>query len=427
MSELEHGAPGASDDGERVGTAETALRGARRRRVDGGAYGLPPGASNPLLTRVGPGTPCGEFMRRYWQPVGVSSMVGTTPKKVRVLGEDLVLFRDRRGRAGLLHARCCHRGTTLYYGRVEDEGIRCCYHGWLFDVRGQCLEQPCEPGGGLRRHKVRQPWYPVQERYGLVFAYMGPLDRMPALPRYDTLEQLGPGEFLEQDTMSFYTGGPMEVDSCAPFNWLQNFENVMDSYHVLILHSRFTGIQFRKEFDIMPKVEWSLLDHGVAARSLRPLPDGGVFDRITQVLLPNIRIVPSIQLTRGQGREVAWLVPIDDTHHRSYGVARVSEPGLYTSRSRHADHNGKMWGEMNEEEHQRFPDDYEAQLGQGEITFHNEEHLATSDKGVILLRKLLTQEVRRVAAGGDPAGFTQDESRSVVRVRAGNFLPDRPD
>jgi phenylpropionate dioxygenase-like ring-hydroxylating dioxygenase large terminal subunit len=398
----------------------------RRGRVQGGAYGLPPGQSNDELTRVGPGTPCGEFMRRYWHPVGVSSLIGTTPKKVRVLGEDLVLFRDRKGRPGLLHARCCHRGTTLYYGKVEDEGIRCCYHGWLFDVNGQCLEQPCEPEGGTRRHKVRQPWYPVQERYGLIFAYMGPLDRMPALPRYDTLENLGPGEFLEQDTMSFYTGGPMELDSFAPFNWLQNFENVVDSYHVLILHSRFTGIQFRKEFDIMPKVNWSLLDHGVAARSLRSLPNGKTFDRITQVLLPNIRVVPSIQLTPGQGREVAWLVPIDDTHHHSFGVARVSEAGLYTSRSRHADHNGKMWGEMTEEEHQQYPDDYEAQLGQGAITFHNEEHLTTSDKGVIMLRKLLTQQIRAVAAGADPVGHTMDEAQALIKVKAGNFFVEEP-
>ena len=102
-----------------------------------------------------------------------------------MLGEDLILFRDKTGRPGLVQARCAHRGTTLYYGKVEERGIRCCYHGWLFDVEGRCLEQPCEPEGGRFRDRVRQPWYPVQELYGLVFAYMGPPEKKPVLPRYD--------------------------------------------------------------------------------------------------------------------------------------------------------------------------------------------------------------------------------------------------
>jgi nitrite reductase/ring-hydroxylating ferredoxin subunit len=394
----------------------------RDKRWAGVAYGRPAGRHDATLTEVGPGTPCGEFMRRYWQPVGVSASVGGTPRKVRVLGEDLVLFRDLSGRVGLLHARCCHRGTTLYYGKVEAQGIRCCYHGWLFDVNGACLDQPCEPGGGATRHKVRQPWYPVEERYGLVFAYMGPPERMPALPRYDVLENLEPGETLEQDALSFYTGGPMAEDGIAPFNWLQNWENVMDSYHVYILHSKFTGIQFREELGVLPEVKWKLLDHGVCAYTLRQLDGGRQLRRLTQVLLPNIRIVPSIELTPGHGREVAWLVPIDDTHHRSYGVAKVREPGLYTRRSRHADHNGKMWGEMTEEEHQRFPDDYEAQMGQGPITLHSEEHLTGSDKGVIMQRRLLARQIRAVQQGEDPAGHTADAARALVRVQAGNFF-----
>jgi len=136
------------------------------------------------LTHIGPDTPCGEYMRRFWHPVAMSRDATSLPKRVRLLGEDLILFRDGAGRAGLVHARCCHRGTTLYYGKVEDDGIRCCYHGWKFDTEGHCLEQPCEPDGGLFKDKVRQPWYPVQERYGLIFAYMGPAEKKPVLPRY---------------------------------------------------------------------------------------------------------------------------------------------------------------------------------------------------------------------------------------------------
>ena len=114
------------------------------------------------LTEVGPGTPMGNLLRRYWHPVGLASHATATPREVRVLGEDLILFRDKAGRAGLVQARCAHRGTTLYYGKVEERGIRCCYHGWLFDVEGRCLEQPCEPEGGWLRDRVRQPWYPVR-------------------------------------------------------------------------------------------------------------------------------------------------------------------------------------------------------------------------------------------------------------------------
>jgi len=133
------------------------------------AYDLPPPEYDAALTDVGRGTPMGELMRRYWHPIGLATDAGPTPKQVRALGEDLILFRDGAGRAGALHPRCCHRGSSLYYGKVEPRGIRCCYHGWLFDVEGQCLDQPCEPDGGAEhRGKARQPWYPVEERYGLL-------------------------------------------------------------------------------------------------------------------------------------------------------------------------------------------------------------------------------------------------------------------
>ena len=115
---------------------------------DGSAYGRPAQHSNKLLTEVGPGTPCGELLRRYWHPIAPSAELRDLPRKVKILGEELILFRDAKGRAGLLYPRCMHRGTSLFYGRIEPEGIRCCYHGWLFDVQGKCLEQPCEPDGG---------------------------------------------------------------------------------------------------------------------------------------------------------------------------------------------------------------------------------------------------------------------------------------
>jgi len=125
---------------------------------DGRAYGRPTPTHDHDLVAVGPGTPGGELLRRYWQPFARREEATTLPSTVRMLGEDLVLFRDGQGRPGLLYPRCCHRGTTLHYGKVEDDGIRCCYHGWKFDTEGHCLEQPCEPDGGRFKDKVRQPW-----------------------------------------------------------------------------------------------------------------------------------------------------------------------------------------------------------------------------------------------------------------------------
>ena len=166
-----------NEHGGKAGWEEAAMNISQRDRDLGTAYAMRPSASRTELTEVGRGTPMGELLRRYWHPIGLVADATDIPRKVRALAEDLILFRDRHGRVGLLHARCCHRGTTLYYGKVEEDGIRCCYHGWKFDTEGRCLEQPCEPDGGQFRDKMRQPWYPVAERYGLIFAYMGPSEK----------------------------------------------------------------------------------------------------------------------------------------------------------------------------------------------------------------------------------------------------------
>jgi nitrite reductase/ring-hydroxylating ferredoxin subunit len=256
----------------------------------GTGYGRKPPVHDASMTEVGPGTPMGELLRRYWHPVGLCSDASATPKAIRVLGEDLVLFRDLSGRAGLVYARCAHRGTTLYYGKVEDRGIRCCYHGWLYDVEGRCLEQRCEPEGGKARDRVRQPWYPVQERYGLIFAYFGPSERKPVLPRYECLEVLDDGEFVEGDDSSIGSGGPQIV----PCNWLQHFENVVDPFHVIELHTRHSGPQFTPLMGQLP--EWNKFDYtplGVIASSVRRLPDGGTMYSSAEVVLPTLRVVPT--------------------------------------------------------------------------------------------------------------------------------------
>src|SRR5262245_55131456 len=315
---------------------------AEMTNVAGSGYGREAPRSDDRLTRVGPGTPAGELLRRYWQPVAVAAD-GSDPtglgKPVRVLGEDLVLFRDGEGRFGLLDSHCCHRGTSLYYGRVEPGGIRCCYHGWLFDVAGRCLEQPCEPKESTYKDRVGQPSYPCREYRGLVFAYLGPPDRIPSLPRFDVLEE-GEGAVVADGTSYGLGGG--EILEC---NWLQIFENVMDPFHVFVLHNAFSGQQFTKALAVRPRVSWETTESGMRSIQDRDATNGRTFRRITEVLLPNIRIVPSVGGDNGsRARHVGWILPIDDTRTRMYSLLRVDvEPGRGPVLPPRARHGGKLW------------------------------------------------------------------------------------
>jgi len=378
------------------------------------------------MTPVGPGTPAGELLRRYWHPVGVASELSglsqqaALAKPVRVLGEDLVLFRDGGGKFGLLDSRCCHRGTSLYYGRVEPEGLRCCYHGWLFDVSGRCLDQPCEPPESTFKERVRQPWYPCREYHGLVFAYMGPLDRIPAFPRYDILED-GDGAVVADGT-SYGLGGGETLDC----NWLQIFENVMDPFHVFVLHNAFSGQQFTKALGARPRVSWETTERGMRSIQDRDLEGGRIFRRITEVLIPNVRIVPSVGAAKAgeseRARHVGWILPIDDTHTRMYSLLRVPvENGspIFPPRARHA---GKLWAELTEEEHRRMPGDAEAMVSQGPVTARDREHLASSDQGVILIRKLIREALEAVERGEDPKGTALRAEHQNVETTAGNLV-----
>src|SRR6266545_4051086 len=178
---------------------------------------------NQLLTRTDTGTPCGELMRRYWLPAGLSREIpeGGAPLPVRLLGEDLVLFRDERGRPGLLGLHCSHRGADLSYGRVEDGGLRCIYHGWLYDVHGRCLEQPGEPAGSTFHEKIRHVAYPCIERNGAIFAYLGP-GEPPEFPNYELLSR--PPEHTQV------------MKSLQECNYLQANEGNVDLSHLNFLH-----------------------------------------------------------------------------------------------------------------------------------------------------------------------------------------------
>ena len=384
------------------------------------AYGRPAGTYDREITETGPGTPCGEFMRRYWQPVAVSKDVTSRPQHLRILNEDLVLFRDGKGRPGLLAPRCAHRGASLYYGKVDENGIRCCYHGWQFDVEGRCLDQPCEPNGGTHRDRVRQPWYPLEERYGLVFAYMGPPNKKPVLPRWDALEDPAPDETIFATDSSFSVGGDDSV-KLIPWNWLQDWENSTDPWHVYILHTSFSGSQFAPEMAARPQVDWHYTPLGLKYVAYRKLPDGRELDRVSPLLFPNIISTPDVELAPGPTTTIGWVVPVDDTHHRRFHSMKVPNNLKGRPRQMYTEKRPKPWLEMAEQDRQDYPSDWEAQGSQGAISLHSEEHLTTSDKGIAMLRRLLRQQIRLVQDGGDPIGVIFEPSKALCRTEGGNF------
>ena len=360
-------------------------------------------------------------------PVALSTDVTTRPQNVRILGEDLVLFRDGKGRPGLLTPRCAHRGTSLYYGKVDDNGIRCCYHGWQYDVEGHCIDQPCEPEGGLRKDRIRQPWYPLQDRYGLVFAYMGPPSKKPVLPRWEVFEDLAPGESIYVHGYTGFGVGADDTIKVVPINWLQNYENIMDPFHVPILHTRHSAVQYTPEAGNLPQVSYEHTELGMNYVAQRKTRDGGIVERVTSTLMPNVVLVPDQQLdVTGPTKYIRWLVPVDDENHALIHAIRIP-PGvdgrahfLKVSRPLPLG-TPKMWSEMTEDEHQRFPTDWEAMVSQGRITLHSEEHLAMSDKGVAMLRRLIKQQIKIVQDGGDPIGVGFDPT-ALYKVISGNYF-----
>jgi phenylpropionate dioxygenase-like ring-hydroxylating dioxygenase large terminal subunit len=363
---------------------------------------LPP--EDQELTHVGAGTPGGEYLRRFWHPVAFSHELGDLPARVKILGEDLVLFRDGRGRAGLLKLHCCHRGASLEFGLVSERGIRCCYHGWLFDVDGRILETPGEPPTTTIKERLFQGAYPTAERAGLVFAYLGPPDRRPALPVYDTFELPGwqtvPG-----------------LRYVMPCNWLQIKENCMDPVHTAFLHTRVAGAQFTNAFGVVPLLQWRETATGTLYIASRRVEDR-IWIRICDWMAPTIHQFPpnwedaSEEKIFGRPTATHWTVPIDDNTTLNLDIRHYREGEEIDDRKAALVKFGQM-DDRPYEERQRFPADFDAQTGQRPIAIHATEHLVTSDQGVILLRKVLRQGIRDVQAGRDPKGIVREEGRVI--------------
>ena len=195
---------------------------------------------------------------------------------------------------------------------------------------------------------------------------------------------------------------------------------------VAVLHSTFSGGQFSSAMNLRPDVSWELTDHGVSSTQVREMPGGRIFRRVTEILLPNIRIVPSVGAGESEGFEraghIGWIMPIDDTHTRMYSLLRVPLADGRPVLPPRARHNGKLWAELTDEEHRRMPGDKEAIVSQGPIAIHANEHLAASDQGVIMTRRMLKTALEAVARGEDPAGIVRDPARDVIATIAGNAI-----
>jgi nitrite reductase/ring-hydroxylating ferredoxin subunit len=378
------------------------------------------------LTEVRPGTPCGEYLRRFWHPIGMTTELKDLPKRIRIMGEDLVLFRDGRGKIGLLELHCSHRGTSLEFGMVEQCGIRCCYHGWLYDVDGRVLETPGEPPESTFKEKFFHGAYPTIEYKGLIFAYMGPPEHRPEFPIYDSFELPG------YRVVASGESDPKYVYNC---NWLQLAENNADQVHFVFLHDpeegrakldnyrpSVNGSPLEDYFNVGLKefaadlteirenfqsrvLEWQESPLGVLGIHTRRVGDL-IWIRLGDYIMPNVdqfppsRFRPTEELDFGPPYMTAWTIPVDDTHTIAYQLRYIPENTEQRSSGRALRTSQSLTRTY--EDRQRQPGDYEAQESQRPIAVHALEHLGATDRGVTLVRKLLREGIRTLQRGENP-------------------------
>ena len=377
-------------------------------------------SEDAYLTHVGRHTPCGEYLRRFWQPVALVSDLRDLPLRIRIMGEDLVVFRDLSGRIGILELHCCHRNASLEFGKICDRGIRCAYHGWQYDVDGKILDTPGEPKQSKIKEKLCQGAYPAYEFEGIVFAYMGPPDKRPQFPIYDLYRR--PGNELV----------PGRIES--PCNWLQIRENEMDPMHVAFLHTRLFGVQFQAVKGEIPTLDFIETPVGMMYITTRRWKDHKVLIRSNDMLLPNIARVAGGEDAGGdeevlfdrRGGGTNWVVPIDDTNSFTIGwndqdsVIGVEGLNAYLDRKRRSGEKPVgpfdvgQTGDAPYAERQRAPGDWDVWVSQGSITKHAEENLASSDRGIAMYRKLLRQQIAIVAQGEDPKGIIRDDHMPIA-------------
>jgi phthalate 4,5-dioxygenase len=433
---------------------------------------------NELMCRVGPGTPMGETLRQYWHPVLLSTELPENdcpPIRVRLLGEDLIAFRDSAGRVGMLGANCPHRGAGLFFGRNEEEGLRCVYHGWKFDVEGRCVDMPSEPAESNFKDKVRATAYPCEERGGIVWCYMGPRSQPPALPDLPW--------FLVPQGYNFLTKRLQES------NWVQAIEGGIDTTHAGFLHTRLSlDLAMRKEHDDRTNRTWGNdeatnkglsiamtsksahfelmdTDYGVMIASRRNAGDEGIYWRINQFLFPYYTMPPSHAVVdrnsrkRGGGGGHAF-VPMDDEntitwsftaqYQKPFSEEELEKMNVYPNPGLHAGvpagllpatsapmgafrpiHNKSNDYGLDYELQKtmyfsgipdRSTQDNAVQESMGPIYDRTKEHLGVSDSGVIHMRRRLIAAAKATRdQGAVPPGVDAPASYCVSGV--GFILP----
>lgn len=376
-------------------------------------------AENEMLTRVGPGTPAGELLRRYWHPVAVAGELSEEKpiKRVRILGEDLVVYRlppgpgESQPRYGLIEEQCQHRFASLAYGRVDCEGIRCPYHGWKYDLSGQCIEQPAEPADSTYKNEIRQTAYPVQKLAGLLFAYLGP-QPAPLLPRWDVL--------VREDGRRWTL-----IESLINCNWLQAMENSVDASHLFWLHNTSAHLAHMKQYD--EQHEFIRFEYGIMKRRTTPGRNPGDPPMTDEhpLLFPTILRHVSNDLSRGKGsgerlyrHNLQIRVPVDDEHTQVYRVNFVPMTNERSPEDQDPPFEYRPLKDENGEYlmHVVSAQDCMAWETQGAITDRTREHLGVSDRGIVILRKLYREQIEIVQKGGEPMGIIRDPAKNKMIV-----------
>ncbi len=393
-------------------------------------------AENERLVRVGPGTPAGELFRRYWQPACLSSELPEpdgAPVRVRLLGEDLIAFRDTAGRVGVVDAYCAHRRAPLFFGRNEECGLRCVYHGWKFDVDGNCVDLPSEPESSPLKATVRLKAYPAREKAGIVWAYLGPAERMPALPDYEWT-RVPPTHCFVSKT----------YEAC---NYLQALEGGLDTAHSSYLHNLKLGdtTQLRQR-DRAPRLEVEITDYGYSYVSTRQAGADGTYVRVYHYVMPFQQMRGGLNgiLRRNDVPKLdghLW-VPIDDVQTHVYNWGYSADPAFPISEEAaeaYEHHSGRGKDDLipgtfmlkrnpsndylidrQAQKTRSFTgiegvntQDFAVQEGMGPIVDRSKEYLGTTDRAIVALRRLLLDATAAVERGEEAPGADPRTHRSI--------------
>lgn len=400
-------------------------------------------ADNELLVRIGPKTPMGELFRRFWTPIMLASELGgpnSAPVRVRILGEDLVAFRDTHGKLGLLDAYCPHRRANLFWGRNEEDGLRCVYHGWKFDTQGNCVDMPSEPPYSKFRLRVAIKSYPTYEAGGMIWTYMGPTQQMPPPPNYEWLRAPAAHQRASK------TG-----EHC---NWLQGLEGGIDTAHSSFAHNNdLSNKNMLRSLDTHPTLEVDQTDYGFCYGSIRNISDDQSFVRIYQYYMPSQQARAFLLNWNGEKNKLPSLdghiwVPIDDENCYVYNWKYTADDQHeisdedwhdfehFTGRAAEDMIPGTFWLRQNpgndylvDREVQRTKtftgitglntQDFALQEGMGSIVRRDLEALGSTDRAIQTAREMLLEATADVEAGIAPKGT---DPTKYAHVRPGEIV-----